>query len=243
MRAVIADTDLTERDVARFWDELVPLVGTDTHANWDTLPDVAERVRTKFSRQELRASQRMAGRFSLYLLAQLEPQYLGKGFHPPVKARTYLHLWMATQHVIGCGREAYLAVTRDPLSINRYLEEMTLFSGLTYLAVFRFDSVVFEAQKLRLLQCITGPHGKGGAREPTLEEMTGYERTVANLARTFSGYFDVMPFLRQHCKGPRYDGGFPEHYPWFEPQASGEVVLSPDYERWERPPASVEPAN
>lgn len=238
MHLVLEGTDLTERDVERLWNELVPLVGTEPPRNWDGLPDAVERVQAKFSREELRAMQRLTARLSVLLLAKLEPHYLGKGFHPPVKARTYLHLWMATQHVIGRGRDAYMAVVRDPLSINRVLDEMTLYSGLQYLGVFRFDSVVFEAQKLRLLQCIAGPHGKGKAHEPTLEEMTPYERLVANLARTFSGYFDVMPFLRQECKGPRFDAGFPENYPWFEPQASGEVFLAPDYQRWEKPPGS-----
>jgi hypothetical protein len=237
MRLALEGTDLTATDVERFWNELVPTVGVEPPTNWDGLPDAAERVRGKFTHDDVRKFQRLLGRFSVFLLAKLEPHYLGKGFQPPVKARTYLHLWMAAQHVIGRGREAYLAVMADPLSINRTLDEMTLYSGLYFLGVFRFDSVVFEAQKLRLLQCIAGPHGKGKPREPKWEEMTAYEQLVANLARTFSGYFDVMPFLRQECRGPRFDQGFPENYPWFEPHPDGSVHLVKEYQRWERPPA------
>jgi hypothetical protein len=55
--------------------------------------------------------------------------------------------------------------------------------------------------------------------------MTEFERKLATAAEHTSGYFTVMPVIRDNFQGPRYDEGYPELYPSFKQLDSGEVVV------------------
>ena len=57
------------------------------------------------------------------------------------------------------------------------------------------------------------------------ENLTAFQRKLADFAEAFSGFFDVMRALRHKMVGPRFDQGFPERYPSFDQLESGEVVL------------------
>jgi hypothetical protein len=104
---------------------------------------------------------------------------------------------------------------------------MTIESGLYPLSVFRYESMVFEAQKLRLVTAFAAPHDEEAKKKIaySVEHATPFERAVARLAEAFSGFFRVMPVLRDRFRGPRFDQGFPELYPSFRELDSGEVVV------------------
>jgi hypothetical protein len=228
MALAISDSDgLTAADVEAFWAELLPLIGPGERDSFDTLPDVVPRVRERFDRGQLRALQRLLGRFSVLLVARLEPLYLGRGLSPEIPVKTYFHLWMLVQHIIGKGREAYLAAMADPRGVVAELPNMTPASGLYLLSVFRYESMVFEAQKLRLITAFSAPHDAEAKLRVahSAESMTGFEQKVAELAGAFSGFFAVMPVIRDSFKGPRFDSGYPELYPTFRQLDSGEVVV------------------
>jgi hypothetical protein len=223
--------ELTSRDVDRFWNEFVPLLGGNVRESFDTLPDVVAAVQARFDRKQQRALYRLLGRFSLLVVARLEPLYLHRGNKPLVPCKTYFQLWMLVQHVIGCGRDAYLEAFSSPESITQHLAAMTNQTGLYAQAVFRFDDMTFEAQKLRLLEAYSFPHDieakralDAKLRDETLASSTPFERFVFSVAKQILGFFQATPDVRESFKGPRFDRGYPERYPIFDELDSGEVV-------------------
>ncbi|HVU03736.1 MAG TPA: lipase maturation factor family protein [Polyangiaceae bacterium] len=228
MALAIADSKgLSAEDAEKFWNELIPMVPSSVRETFDTLPDVVPAVRAKFDREQLWRFHRLLGRFSLLLVARLEPMYLGRGLHPEIPAKTYFHLWMLVQHVIANGREAYLAAMANPKSLAAELEHLKPESGLYLLSIFRYESMVFEAQKLRLITAFSPPHDEEQKQKVlhSTEHMSDFEKTIAKLASAFSGFFAVMPLIRDNFKGPRFDHGYPELYPSFQQLDSGEVVV------------------
>jgi hypothetical protein len=236
MQLVLADArDLSSEDVERFWNEFVPLIQGNVRETFDTLPDVVATLNERFDRKQRRALQRLLGRFSLLVIARLEPLYLHRGNKPLIAAKTYFHLWMLVQHIIGCGREAYLEAFAQPESVTKHLASLTNHTGLYALSVFRLEEMTFDAQKLRLIDAYTFPHDPEAKRavdallrDETLANANRFERLVYGVARKVSGFFHVVPDIRDGFKGPRFDQGYPELYPKFEELDSGEVVLRND---------------
>jgi hypothetical protein len=228
MQLVIADSDLTSADVERFWTEFVPMMSEFDMNSYDTLADAVPQVRERFDRAQLHALHRVMQRFSLLLVARLEPMYLRRGFKPLLPARTYFHLWLATQHLMAKGRDAYLAAMKDPASaVTQALSEMTPQSGSYLMSVFRYEPMIFEAEKLRLLTAVGPPHDEEGKRKMAFgtEGMNKFEIAVVKLSTLFSGFFWIMPHIRASFKGPRFDRGYPEMWPSFQQLDSGEVVV------------------
>jgi hypothetical protein len=223
-------SDLGDEDVARFWHELVPMIAGSTRERFDNLPATVQAVRARFSRKQLRALNRLLGRFSLVLIAKLEPLYLHRGLSPQVPARTYFQLWMLVQHVIGCGRDAYLAAVDDPASISVHLAAMTHETGLFALCVFRFEEITFDAQKLRLLEQYFHPHDQVEKRRiheqlknEDMSNLSPIEQRIARIGRSVSGLYTLMPHIREAFRGPGFDHGYPELYPRFDELPDGEV--------------------
>jgi len=236
--ALTGAPELTQADVDRFWNELVPMVTAEQRATFDTLPDVVAAVRERFDRDQQRALFRLLGRFALALVARVEPLYLGRGLKPEVPAKTYFQLVMATHHIIGQGKERYLAAMQEPKAeITRALSELTTQTGLYYQSIFRFENMIFDAQKLRLVTAITPPHDPEAKLRiaTSMEHMTEFEKKLATAAENTSGYFTVMPVIRDSFRGPRFDQGYPELYPTFKQLDSGEVVL----DSYKEPPEGV----
>jgi hypothetical protein len=196
-------------------------------STYETLPDAVPQLRERFDRAQLHALHRVMQRFTLLVVARLEPMYLGRGLKPLVPAQTYFHLWLAVQHVIAKGRDAYLALLNDPASVTNALAEMTPQSGTYLMSIFRYEPMIFEAEKLRLLTAVGPPHDEEAKRKVAFgtEGMNRFERTVVKLSMLFSGFFWIMPHVRASFKGPRFDRGFPELWPSFQQLDSGEVVV------------------
>ncbi|HMJ15187.1 MAG TPA: lipase maturation factor family protein [Polyangiaceae bacterium] len=222
---------ITREDVQRFWSEFVPRIAA-VRGSFDTLSDVAPEIRARYDRRQHRALYRLLGRFALILVARLEPHYLYKGLKPEIPVRTYFHLWMLAHHIIGCGREAYLAAYDNPLSVASYIPDLTTETGLYAQSVFRLEEMTFEAQKLRLIDSFIYPHDPAlkranadKMRSDQLDDLPKVEQTIVRVGRNVSGFFNIMLDLRDNFKGPRFDQGYPELYPTYEELESGEVVL------------------
>ncbi|HMI94796.1 MAG TPA: lipase maturation factor family protein, partial [Polyangiales bacterium] len=196
--ALYGAPELSSDDVRRFWDELVPMIGVEARKSFDTLPDNVAAVHAAFDHAQQRALHRLLGRFSMLLVARLEPLYLGRGRKPELPAVTYFQIWMAVHHIIGQGKDAYLVAMAEPRSVASALAEVTPQTGLYYFSLFRFESMCFEAQKLRLVSAITPPFDeeKKKAMAYSTEVMTPLEKKVVAISQTFSGFFNVMPYIR-----------------------------------------------
>jgi hypothetical protein len=226
----IWDQQLTAADVARFWDELMPLFETVDRTHFDSLPALVGTLNQRFDRRERRVFMRLLGRFSMILVARFEPQYLYRRWNPPLPAETYMHLWLLAHHIIAQGRDTYLHALAHPETWPTQLASMNNPSGLYLLSAFRFDDMCFEAQKLRLIDAVLHPHDHAAKRAlaaklqtQDLSSLPKLEQLLLRTLRRISGFFCVMGDLREGFRGPAFDRGFPELYPVFEELASGDI--------------------
>ena len=226
---------LVPGDVARFWDELWPLLSGAARASFDTLPERVRELHQRFTRRERRAQERVLGRLALLLVARFEPLFLHRGDAPLLRVPTYFHLFMLAHHVIGQGQEAYRRVFADPLSASEHIPALTPESGLNNIALFRSDALRFEAQKLRLIESFTFPHDPAEKRERDrrlrardLDGLPAGERFAVSVALRVSGYFHVLSHLRDSFAGSRFEAEHPERYPSFTEDPSGEIHVLAD---------------
>jgi hypothetical protein len=229
MKLALAECDdLTSEDVDRFWNELVPLAAAKRES-FDTLPDFVPEVRARYSRQQLRALHRLLARFSLLLVARWEPAYLGRGSKPLIPVDTYFHLWMLAQHIIGNGKDAYLQALADPMAaVNAELPRMTPQTGMYFFSLFRYEIMVFDAQKMRLLATMSAPYDEEQKRallEADRESMSSFHRFSDRISRVFSGFYCIAPTIIVNFKGPRFDLGYAELYPTFRQLPTGEIAI------------------
>jgi|SoiMethySBSTD1v2_1073268.scaffolds.fasta_scaffold07836_4 lipase maturation factor len=230
-------------DVDRFWNELVPLIAAPSRDSFDSLPDTIGEIERRFSRKERRVQYRLLARFGWILVARLEPLFHYRGTKPLIVVRSNFHLSMLAHHIIGCGRDAYLAAVKNPESVSGYAPALTVHTGLYSLGVFRFEAMTFDAQKLRLLETYFYPHDPEKKRamqeKMKLEDISALpknEQLAIRVLRATFGFFSLVPHLREGFRGPKFERGYPELYPTFTELESGEVVvgsykpLSPDTE-------------
>ena len=147
----------------------------------------------------------------------LEPLYLGRGLRPlDAGADVFPSLdgGRSTSSAKGARRTSRRSPTRRVRSPPRSPHSPRR-RGCTTSAIFRFESMCFEAQKLRLVSAISPPHDEAAKARiaHSTEHMTDFEKKVVALSQAFSGFFAVMPFLRDAFKGPRFDQGYPELLP------------------------------
>ena len=224
---------LSEADVERFWDLFVPLVPLHVRQSLDNLPELVKTLENKFSRQERRTFYRLLNRLALVLVARLEPLYLHHGAKPQIPVPTYFHLWMLAHHIVCSGKSAYLAAIAEPLSVVEHLPALTDHTGLFAMGLFRYEEVVFEAQKLRLIEAFQFPHDPVQKRanlellrSRDFSNLPKLQAALFRLTLRISGFFNVAATLRDSFQGPVFDRGYPELYPSFEELSSGEVVVT-----------------
>jgi hypothetical protein len=135
---------------------------------------------------------------------------------------------MLAQHTIGKGKDAYLAAMKDPQSLIAEVPAMTVQTGMYYFSLFRYEAVVQDIQKMRLLTILSAPYDEDKKREVLAmnpDDLTGFPGKLHKIAKMFSGYYCITPVLIQNFKGPRFDRGYPELYPTFKELETGEIVV------------------
>ncbi len=228
---VLADAEgLEPRHLELFWRELWPLLSGPARESFETLPEAERELCRAFDRRERRALERVLARHALFLVARLEPSFLHRGHTPSIDVPTYFHLWLLAHHIIGCGREAYERVFAHPESAAEHVPQLSAQTGLYGLALFRSDALRFEAQKLRLIEAFTHPHAPEAKarlaerlRARDFEGLPAGERFAFRAAFRISGYFHVLPAIREAFSGSRFEPEHPELYPRFNEDANGEL--------------------
>jgi hypothetical protein len=145
---------------------------------------------------------------------------------------------MLAHHVIGKGKAAYLAALADPQGLAAEVPAMTPQTGMYYFSLFRFEQMVFDAQKARLLLVLSAPYDeqkKAAAIATKPEDLVGFPRFVDRIARVASGYYCFIPTALENFIGPRYDRGYPELYPKFRELPTGEIMVA----GYTKPPPGV----
>lgn len=220
--------------VNRFWSEFVPMYSGSVRESFDTLPEVLAELEQRFChRGDRRAIERVLARYALLLVARFEPFFLHRGHAPLLAVPTYFHLWLLAHHIIGLGREAYARAYADPLSTAEHVPALTPQTGLYGVALFRYDAFRFEAQKLRLIEAFTHPHELAAKRvnarrmrEQDSQDLPAGERFTFRVAMRVSGYFHVLPVLRDAFRGERFEAQHPERYPSFSEDEFGVVRVN-----------------
>jgi len=210
---------LTAEDVRRFWDDFLPRIAAFGRDDWSNFAELMQALREQYSAKELRNFARVHGRLSYLLLARFEPYFEGCWFQPKIPVKNYFALGMLTSDVIARGKAIYDKAYAEPLSVVAIAEELTVARGLFLIGVFRYDAMVLEAQKLRLLQAIMEPSGR---RSTPAEQK--FEKTLEGIGERVFAIAPLTPFLREQFKGPAYEQGYPEQYPKFCLLPSAAVV-------------------
>jgi len=214
-------------DVRRFWDELVPTVTALDRDTWSGLRHAVDAARTKYGRAELHRFERIAARYAVLLSAKLSPLVSkltfenGFGFRPgaPVRLKTEHHVRLFSYHALAGGRTAYDALVADPVRAVSEAERMTMCSALFLPALFRYEAIAYQCQKLRLMAAFTEHEGRP---EPSAAQRANKERGEA-LLRGIVGSLHVVDFLKTQMKDARDVLDVAEAWPRFRMDATGEV--------------------
>jgi hypothetical protein len=233
--ALIADApELSADAVERFWCDFLPFVRVEDRADWSTLPRVRAALQSRYSRQQLRAFERILGRLCVIAAAHVDPLYLTRRTRLPVK--NYGRLWFAIHSVIWDGEAAFERLRRDPEWLRERLAASSLEHDLYLSALFRYDAMVFEASKLRLIESFVNAYRSGSRTEAEARREAKQQRAAESL----TVFAELSPFLRRQLRGSAFDHGLPERYPRFVQGMKGEVKLDEhSVESWEAPPGKA----
>jgi hypothetical protein len=214
-------------DVGRFWEEFSPLVAGLERHDWKGLRSVVDDLRRRHDRAQLYRWERVAARYAVLLearLASLVPTLSaanGFGFKSAAtgKLKTGHHARLLAYHVLGEGRAAYDDLFRDPSRAGSESERMTMQSANYLQALFRYEALLYQCQKLRLMQAFTEHEGRS---EPSEAKRKSAEKLQAAV-KGIVGSLDLVDFLRTQMSGPEHALDTPEAWPRFRMDATGEV--------------------
>ncbi|GAB3166940.1 lipase maturation factor family protein [Telluribacter humicola] len=160
-----------------FWNKFLPGLRSDGRS-WEELPEVVEQLKEEYSFDQLRNLEIFWNQLVLMLAARLELYYLGQQ-EPQLKIETYFHFGLFLNHVVGKGRETYEQVLLHPEVALDHLADFTPQDGFYFNAIFRFDTQVFHARKLRWLRQVQPDY--------TEEVIPGFVRLIPFLSEQFRG--------------------------------------------------------
>jgi hypothetical protein len=210
-------------EVEAFWSELVPQLRA---ADFTDLRARVEALRSQFGRERLYAFERIAGRYSALLFARLDPTFEAAGVGGYLKpgpqalgVDSLYELRLLTHHIIAQGRSAYDAVIAEPASASEHAAAMNGFSAHSLQAIFRYDWLVYECQKLRLLETVLQIQG----RTPLTArgELTRVKNEA--LAKRVFGALTAVEFLKGQLQGSEH-ADIAENWPRFSFDERAEVI-------------------
>ncbi len=217
----LGTTDLDDRVLRRFWDEFIPEVGPLERFASAEVAALRARLAARFLPEELRSFARVLGRLCWAAMASVEPLYCGR-LRPALRATSYGHLWLGVHEIILRGEAAYEQLRSAPLSAAASLTHVEVERGLWLSLAVRPDAYLFEARKLRLIDCFI--HDYRAPVGPI--ERRRFERQQA-LARRLTVFADVADAIKRLDAAP-FDT---ERYPRFVLTQRGRVVArAPDAE-------------
>lgn len=213
-------------DVDAFWSDFVPGLAVRDRHDWKGIRAEVKRLRERHGRRRLHTFERIASRYAAFLFAKLEPLFLDQGIRPifgnveaSLDVKTNYHLRLLTFHIVTEGRDAYDAVIRDPSLAARHAANMTMRSGNFLHAIFRYELLVYQSQKLRLLEASTAHAG----RPPLSEKERLAKEKIDGVVKRLWGAVELTEFLKTQFTTEEDVLDVPENWPRFEFAADGEV--------------------
>jgi hypothetical protein len=219
--------ELESHVLAQFWAELVPLVAARHQHDWSGLRRSVAELRSRYGRPRLHLFERIAGRYAAFLFAKLEPLWSDRGLAPlwdratpTLDVPSLYELRLLTHQIVAAGKPAYDAVIAEPLAAREHAARSTMYNGQIFHALFRYETLVYQSQKLRLIDAFTQI---GGRRALNSRQLAARERFEAVARRTF-GALSVVEFLKTQFTGEEDRLDIPERWPHFEFTSDDEVV-------------------
>ncbi|MBK7395774.1 MAG: lipase maturation factor family protein [Myxococcales bacterium] len=208
--ALAANDGLTADDVRLFWDEIVPAIAARDRTDFRALRPLVEELRARHAPDVLDRCERLLGRYAAMLVARCEPALGGlRGLlaaNPDLRSHTHLHL--VARAWIASGREAFDAVMADPSRLGAHVRPTSPREGVFVGGVFRFESTVHDAQKLRMLAAQVDVDG-WPAPSPRAARAATWAK---DRARRLWGAFELMPILVEVLED---EGEVEERWPRF----------------------------
>jgi hypothetical protein len=224
-----AAPELAPPIIDQFWNELVPWIAARHRSDWHGLRQSVAELRARYGRPQLYLFERIAARYGALLFAKLEPLFSDAGVRPlwghtkpTLDVPSLYELRLLTHHIVAQGRTAYDAVIASPRSAAEHAVRMTMFTGHSFQALFRYEALVYQAQKLRLLDAVTKTLGRP---EPNAKQRAARERGNAYAKRCF-GALVAIDFLKTQFTGDEDILDVPERWPRFEFTPEAEVVCA-----------------
>jgi hypothetical protein len=221
---------LRDEDLARFWSEFLPEVAPHHGRDFCGLRARVMQVRAHYGMQQLHAFERIAARYAVLLYARMEPLFLSSGLAPIFTGRkaaidvpTQHHVRLLACHIVRQGKASVDEVMRDPALANAHLASFTLFSGHALRALFRYEELVFQAQRLRAMEAFTRHEG----RKPLTDREQRAATFIEGIVRRSVGAFDLIEFLKAQFAGEEDRLDVPEQWPRFTLTDENEVVKLP----------------
>ena len=214
---VLHGTQLTRTELDQFWHEFLPSVCNASREHWRGVRRLVEQVRDRYGLERMARFERIAARYGVFLFAKLEPpaQRWATG---EIAGMSPDRLRMLCLHIVSEGLDSYDAVMRDPDSALVYLAQATLHTGLYLHAIFRYETLLFQSHKFRLVEAAD----TRGTRVSLIESQNWFERLQLQLGRAL-GSFDLLTFLRTQFTTDEDVLDVPEDLPRFELLPNGEV--------------------
>jgi hypothetical protein len=160
--AVRAHSDLTEQEVARFWEDFVPAVASGRES-YERIDDIAEAIVERFGKAQVLRFERLAERYVFMLRMRVEPHFCGDK-EPKLEKRSNFRFHLLLHEVILDGQEAYEATLLTPGLIVERAQHVTDRSLLTFSLVVRNTTLRYHGRALRIARCMTNvvePHIPG----------------------------------------------------------------------------------
>jgi hypothetical protein len=224
--------ELSDDVIATFWRDFVPLVHARHGASFRGLRASVEELRARYGGATLRRFERIANRYALCLFAKLEPAFSRGGTRAllavdwrtaldPASApvRSYYELRTLCMSIVAEGRGAFEAALRDPQQAHAHAERSSMCGAHQLQAVFRYETFVFHAQKLRLLDCM---NQQAGRPEPTPKQLE-----LQQLGFNCWGSLAFIEFLKTQFAEPEDVLDVPERWPRFAVSPAKEILRVP----------------
>jgi hypothetical protein len=220
--------DITEDDVARFWDDFVPAIAREATGDFHGVRTIVTSVRERFGRPLLYKFERIAARYGAFAVARLEPHFNDRGIwavfggpRPSLDAKNYYHLGMFGRFLVAAGRDIYDRAMGDVAVAAAELAKMTLHTGAYLDVIFRYEIYVFQASKFRLLAAYLEHEGRPKLEQTENPVLIWLERS----ARRLFGAIDMVELLKTEFQTEEHELDIPERWPRFAIQDDGAIRL------------------
>lgn len=219
--------ELTDKEIEVFWSKIVPVIHSRHDASFVGLRTTVCELRETYGAQAMRRFERMANRYALCLFARLEPMFLRAGWSflrvrwrpdPATNAlavRSYYELRTLCMAVVAQGRQTYREVLDNPELAHAQAEQLTMPRAHQLQFVFRYETMVFHAQKLRLLDNMS--------RQLNRTKPDAKKQELMSLAGNAFGAVPMIEFLKTQFLAPEDWLDVPERWPRFEVTSNLEV--------------------